>query len=119
MYDLFPVLKQMRGRVAGTLSGGQQQQLALARSLVRRPRLLLLDEPTEGLQPSMMLEIENVLLGLRQRGDISILLVEQYLDFALGIASYHYIMETGSIVAHGPTIDFNRDMVGEYLAILN
>lgn len=117
IYDLFPVLKQMRGRVAGTLSGGQQQQLALARSLVRRPRLLLLDEPTEGLQPSMMLEIENVLLGLRQQGDISILLVEQYLDFALGIASYHYIMETGSIVAQGPTGHFNRDMVGEYLAI--
>ena len=117
MYDLFPVLKQMRGRVAGTLSGGQQQQLALARSLVRRPRLLLLDEPTEGLQPSMMLEIENVLLGLRQQGDISILLVEQFLDFALGIASYHYIMETGSIVAKGPTSEFNRDMVGEYLAI--
>jgi urea transport system ATP-binding protein len=117
MYDLFPVLKQMRGRAAGTLSGGQQQQLALARVLVRRPKLLLLDEPTEGIQPSIVLEIEEILRSLRKRGGMAILLVEQFLDFALGIADHYYVMETGSIVAEGPIAEFNRSVVEEYLSI--
>jgi len=116
MYATFPVLKQMRGRVAGTLSGGQQQQLAIARALVRRPKLLLLDEPTEGIQPSIMQEIESVILSLQQRGDMAILLVEQFLDFALGVAGYYYVMETGSIVAQGSTQNFDEEVVKEYLA---
>jgi urea transport system ATP-binding protein len=117
MYELFPVLKQMRGRTAGTLSGGQQQQLAFARALVRRPRLLVLDEPTEGIQPSIMQQIEEVILSLQQRGDISILLVEQFLEFALGVASYYYIMETGAIVAQGPISAFDHEAAHEYLAV--
>jgi urea transport system ATP-binding protein len=117
MYELFPVLKQMRGRTAGTLSGGQQQQLAFARALVRRPRLLVLDEPTEGIQPSIMQQIEDVILSLQQRGDIAILLVEQFLEFALSVASYYYIMETGSVVAQGPIGAFDHEAAHEYLAV--
>jgi len=116
MYSLFPVLRAMHQRAAGTLSGGQQQQLAIARALVRRPKLLLLDEPTEGIQPSIMLEIEEVILSLQARGDMSILLVEQFLDFALGVADHYYVMETGTIVAEGPIQEFNQEVVKEYLA---
>ena len=117
MYALFPVVKQMRARTAGTLSGGQQQQLALARALVRRPKLLVLDEPTEGIQPSIMLEIEDLILSLKARKQISILLVEQFLDFALGVASYHYIMETGTIVRQGQIEAFDHAAAREYLAV--
>jgi urea transport system ATP-binding protein len=116
-FELFPVLKEMRRRLAGTLSGGQQQQLAFARILVRRPKILLLDEPTEGIQPSIMLEIENVILRLQAQGDMSILLVEQYLDFALSVGSYFYIMETGSIVMEGPAAEFNDEKARSYLAV--
>ena len=117
IYTTFPVLQQMRARVAGTLSGGQQQQLAIARALVRCPRLLLLDEPTEGVQPSIMLEIEAVIRTLQQRGDLAILLVEQFIDFALGVADSYYVMETGTIVAHGPTSGFTSEVAREYLAV--
>jgi urea transport system ATP-binding protein len=116
VFATFPVLEQMQGRVAGTLSGGQQQQLAIGRALVRRPKLLLLDEPTEGIQPSIMLEIEEVIRTLQQRGDMAILLVEQFLDFALGVANYYYVMETGSLVAQGPTSEFDEEVVKDYLA---
>lgn len=117
MFALFPVLKQMRGRVAGTLSGGQQQQLAIGRALVRRPKLLLLDEPTEGIQPSILLEIEAVIRSLRDRGDLSILLVEQFPEFALSVADDYYVMETGRIVARGAVRDFDQASVREYLAV--
>ena len=116
MYATFPVLRQMNRRVAGTLSGGQQQQLAIARALVRRPRLLLLDEPTEGIQPSIMHEIEDVIVGLQQQGDMAILLVEQFVDFALGVAEYYYVMQTGRIVSEGPVAEFREDTAKEYLA---
>jgi len=117
MYELFPVLKEMRKRVAGTLSGGQQQQLAIARALVRCPKLLLLDEPTEGIQPSIMLEIEEVILSLQAHKQISILVVEQFLDFALSIADYFYIMETGKIVEQGGIEQFNDEISKTYLAV--
>lgn len=117
VYTIFPVLKEMRRRVAGTLSGGQQQQLAFGRVLVRQPKLLLLDEPTEGIQPSIMLEIENVIHSLRERGQMSILLVEQFLDFALSVGSYFYMMETGHIVMEGGTNTFDPKLAKEYLAV--
>src|SRR5579859_378942 len=111
MYDQFPVLKRMTRRMAGVLSGGQQQQLAIARALVSRPRLLLLDEPTEGIQPSIVSEIEEVIVRLRESGTVAILLVEQFLDFALRAASSYYIMEKGSIVAQGLTRDMHQATV--------
>lgn len=117
VYEIFPVLKEMRHRVAGTLSGGQQQQLAFGRVLVRRPKLLLLDEPTEGIQPSIMKDIERVIHQLRDKGDMSILLVEQFFDFALAVGSYCYVMETGSIVMEGPVNDFDQEKAKEYLAV--
>jgi urea transport system ATP-binding protein len=117
VYALFPVLKQMGKRVAGTLSGGQQQQLAFGRVLVRRPQLLLLDEPTEGIQPSIMAEIEELILALRKQGEMSILLVEQFLDFALNVGNYFYVMETGAIVMQGGVDQFNAENAREYLAV--
>src|SRR5258708_21808120 len=102
---------------AGTLSGGQQQQLAIARALVSRPRLLLLDEPTEGIQPSIVQEIEKVILLLQQQGNVSILLVEQFLDFALGMADYCYIMERGALVSQGPANQLSQNVVREYLSV--
>jgi urea transport system ATP-binding protein len=117
VYGYFPVLKEMGRRVAGVLSGGQQQQLAIARALVRRPRLLLLDEPTEGIQPSIVQEIEDVIRRLEQRGDMAILLVEQFLDFAVNAASFFYIMEKGQIVADGPTSQLGDETVRQYLAV--
>jgi urea transport system ATP-binding protein len=116
MVAMFPILGKFSKRTAGTLSGGQQQQLAIARALIRRPKLLLLDEPTEGIQPSIMQEIEDVIYDLQQAGDMAILLVEQFLDFALSVANYYYIIQTGSIVANGPVAEFNQDSVKDYLA---
>ncbi len=117
IYEMFPVLKTMKNRRGGDLSGGQQQQLAIGRALVMRPKLLLLDEPTEGIQPSIVGEIQEVIDGLRQRGDVAILLVEQFLDFALTAASYYYIMEKGQIVAEGPTAQMSQTTVQQYLAV--
>jgi len=117
VYTTFPVLKEMQKRVAGTLSGGQQQQLAFGRVLVRRPKLLLLDEPTEGIQPSIMKDIEDVILRLREEGTMSILLVEQFLDFALNVGSYFYMMETGNIVLEGAAGEFDASQAKEYLAV--
>jgi urea transport system ATP-binding protein len=117
MYTLFPALKLNPRKVAGTLSGGQQQQLALARALVRQPRLLLLDEPTEGIQPSIVQEIEGLLHELRGQGNTTILLVEQFLDFALGVADYCYVMEKGAIVLEGAATDLDQGQVREYLSV--
>jgi urea transport system ATP-binding protein len=117
VYTIFPILKQFHKRIAGTLSGGQQQQLAFARVLVRNPTLLLLDEPTEGIQPSIMQEIEELILRLRESGQTSILLIEQFLDFALHVGNYFYIMETGAIVMQGSAQEFDQQAAKEYLAV--
>jgi len=117
VYDLFPVLKTMQARVAGTLSGGQQQQLAIARVLVRRPKLLLLDEPTEGIQPSIVMEIEQVISSLQKQQSMAILLVEQFLDFALSIADRCYVMEKGVIVFNSPASEFDQTVAKQYLAV--
>ena len=117
MYTLFPALKLNPKKTAGTLSGGQQQQLSLARALIRQPRLLLLDEPTEGIQPSIVQEIEELLQRLRDQQDTTILLVEQFLDFALGIADYCYVMEKGAIVLEGTARDLDYNLVREYVAV--
>jgi urea transport system ATP-binding protein len=115
VYAIFPVLKEMAGRTAGLLSGGQQQQLAIGRALMGRPRLLLLDEPTEGIQPSIVQLIEDVIRALR--GTITILLVEQFIDFALSVADRCYVMETGRIVLEGAPADLDQRTLHEYLAV--
>jgi urea transport system ATP-binding protein len=117
VYGYFPVLKDMGRRTAGVLSGGQQQQLAIARALVRRPQLLLLDEPTEGIQPSIVQQIEDVIRDLERRGDMAILLVEQFLDFAVSATSFYCIMEKGQIVARGPTSQLGEASIRQYLAV--
>ena len=101
VYSLFPVLKDMLRRRGGDLSGGQQQQLAIARALVMRPKVLVLDEPTEGIQPSIIKDIGNAIRYLRNRGDIAILLVEQYFDFARELADSFAVMERGQFVLTG------------------
>ena len=117
MYSLFPALKVNPSKNAGTLSGGQQQQLAFARALIRHPKLLLLDEPTEGLQPSIVQEIEDLIISLRERRDTSILLVEQSLEFALGVADHCFLMEKGEIVLEGATNTLNHNLMRDYLAV--
>jgi urea transport system ATP-binding protein len=101
MLDLFPALKGLLSRRAGLLSGGQRQQLAIARALITQPRMLILDEPTEGIQPSVVAEIERTILTLTSRGEMSTLLVEQHVGFALAAASRYYVMEAGRITSTG------------------
>ncbi len=101
IYDLFPVLREMLGRRGGDLSGGQQQQLAIARALVTRPRLLVLDEPTEGIQPSIIKDIGRTIAYLRAKGDMAIILVEQYFDFAKELADRWHVMDRGEITLSG------------------
>ena len=117
LFDLFPALKSMLLRKGGNLSGGEQQQLAIARVLVSEPKLLLLDEPTEGIQPSIVLQIENTIRFIKEQGTISILLVEQYLEFALRLADYYYIMEKGSIVSEGITHDISKEVIANHLTV--
>ncbi|KQV94234.1 urea ABC transporter ATP-binding subunit UrtE [Streptomyces sp. Root369] len=99
--DLFPVLRELSARRAGLLSGGQRQQLAIARALITRPRLLLLDEPTEGIQPSVVAEIEETILALTRRGGLSVLLVEQHVGFAMRAAQHYYVLEAGRVTSSG------------------
>ena len=115
VFGMFPVLKQMAGRTAGVLSGGQQQQLAIGRALMGRPWLLLLDEPTEGIQPNIVEEIEAVIGSLR--GRITIVLVEQFLDFAMANADRCYVMERGTITLEGAPRELDMQRLHEALAV--
>ncbi len=116
IYELFPVLGQMKKRMGGNLSGGQQQQLAIARALVGKPDVLLLDEPTEGIQPSIIDDIEAVLKKLKNSGEYSIILVEQSLDFAREVTDHYYILERGSVVLEGAAEELSDDHLQRYLA---
>ncbi len=116
-FTLFPILKTMLRRNGGDLSGGQQQQLAIARALLSRPRYLLLDEPTEGIQPSVIEEIEAVILKIKAAGTPSILLVEQYLEFAWGLADYCYMMEKGSVAIEGRAQDLSKQSAEQFLSV--
>jgi urea transport system ATP-binding protein len=117
IYDMFPVLQEMRARRGGDLSGGQQQQLAIARALLTRPKLLILDEPTEGIQPSIIKDIERVIRRLTERRDMAILLVEQYFDFARALADQYLVMSRGEIVQRGSGRDMDADAVRSLLVV--
>jgi urea transport system ATP-binding protein len=117
IFEMFPVLKQMLRRRGGDLSGGQQQQLAIGRALAMNPRLLILDEPTEGIQPSIIKDIERAIRALAVSGELAILLVEQYYDFARSLADQYLVMERGEIVARGAGADMERDGVRDRLAV--
>jgi urea transport system ATP-binding protein len=117
VFELFPVLRQMLGRRGGDLSGGQQQQLAIGRALAMQPRLLILDEPTEGIQPSIIKEIERAIRALAATGEMAILLVEQYYDFARSLADQYFVMERGEILARGRGTDMDADGVRRLLTV--
>ena len=117
IFALFPMLRDMLHRRGGDLSGGQQQQLAIARALVTRPRLLILDEPTEGIQPSIIKDIERVIRALAARGNMAILLVEQYFDFARDLAAAYFVMQRGEIVLSGRSEDMDEAAVRGYLTV--
>jgi urea transport system ATP-binding protein len=117
IFEMFPVLRQMMGRRGGDLSGGQQQQLAIGRALAMGPKLLILDEPTEGIQPSIIKDIERAIRALASTGDMAILLVEQYYDFARSLADQYLVMERGEILKRGAGADMDKDGVKQLLAV--
>src|SRR6266853_1181048 len=117
IFTLFPVLRAMLHRRGGDLSGGQQQQLAIARALVARPRLLILDEPTEGIQPSIIKDIGRVIASLVERGDMAILLVEQYFEFARDLAAAYVVMQRGEVVLAGRGSEMDETAVRGYLTV--
>jgi len=117
LFELFPVLKQMLHRKGGDLSGGQQQQLAIARALASSPKLLVLDEPTEGIQPSIIKDIGRVIKMLANKGDMGILLCEQYYDFAEELADYYVVMDRGEVVAKGPGSEMVERGIRQMVAI--
>lgn len=117
IFALFPVLHEMRNRRGGDLSGGQQQQLAIARALVTRPRLLLLDEPTEGIQPSIIKDIGRVIRELANRGTMAIVLVEQYFDFARALTDRFILLQRGEVVVEGDAARLDADDVRRYLTV--
>ena len=117
LFELFPVLKQMLHRRGGDLSGGQQQQLAIARALAAGPKLLVLDEPTEGIQPSIIKDIGRVIRMLADRGNMAILLCEQYYDFAQELADDYLVMERGEVIARGPGSEMQDKGIRQMVAI--
>lgn len=117
IYDLFPVLRDMGHRRGGDLSGGQQQQLAIARAMIMRPRVLLLDEPTEGIQPNIIQQIGRVIAYLRDRGDMAIILVEQYFDFAYGLADRFYVLKRGAVALQGDKATLSRDVLRQTVSV--
>jgi urea transport system ATP-binding protein len=116
IFEYFPKLKTLLPRKGGVLSGGEQQQLAIARAMVASPKLLILDEPTEGIQPSVISLIGKVLQALKEEGGVSMLLVEQYIEFASKLADSYYVMEKGSIVMHGTAAELDKEAIKPYLA---
>jgi len=117
IFEMFPVLKSMLHRRGGDLSGGQQQQLAIGRALAMRPKLLILDEPTEGIQPSIIKDIERAIRKLVSAGDIAVLLVEQYYDFAKSLADHYVVLSRGEVVAQGVGASMDADNVRSHLAV--
>lgn len=117
VYNLFPVLADMASRRGGDLSGGQQQQLAIGRALVTRPRLLILDEPTEGIQPSVIKDIGRAIRFLKKQGDVAIVLVEQYVDFAHDLADEVVVIERGEVIRKGHADSFERDELRGMIAV--
>ena len=117
IYEMFPVLRTMKGRRGGDLSGGQQQQLAIGRALAMKPKVLILDEPTEGIQPSIIKDIERVIKTLSGRGELAILLVEQYYDFARELADHYVVLQRGEVVKSGSGGDMETDGVRSFMAV--